>query len=71
MPRSEPSLARLFRDHGHRWVIEKIMRGNEWVAVLRDSDASCIIAAHDLSALRYKIEQTEQDEPEEHEPGIG
>jgi hypothetical protein len=42
-------------------------RGTEWVAVLRDttSDYIRIVGAHDLGALRYKMNEAERDEPEE------
>lgn len=59
---SEPSLARLFRDHGQRWEIEKIARGNEWVAVRHDDDGTFhILSANDLGALRYHIEAAERE----------
>ena len=58
----DASLARLFRDHGQRWEIERIERGCEWVAVQRETDGDFIriIGARDLGALRYHIEAAER-----------
>jgi hypothetical protein len=54
----DASLARLFRDYGDTWEIEKIPRSSEWVAVRRDPrDYPCIIAAHDLTSLRHRIKE--------------
>jgi hypothetical protein len=66
LPRT-PSLARLLHDYAERWEIERVERGTEWVAVLRDTtgDYIRIIGAHDLGALRYKMNEAENDEPEE------
>lgn len=62
----DASLARLFRDHGDRWEIERVERGTEWVAVLRDSKPVIhIIGARDLGALRYRMEEAEREETEE------
>jgi hypothetical protein len=59
----DASLARMFREHGDRWEIERVERGTEWVAVLRDSKpVILIIGARDLAALRYRIEEAERDE---------
>jgi len=56
------SLARLFRDFGERWEIERVERGSEWVAVLRGSEPIIlIIGARDLAALRYRIEAAERE----------
>ena len=68
---AEASLARLFRDHGDCWEIEKVPRGTEWVAVQRESggDYVRVVAGHDLGSLRYRMEEAERDEPEEREPG--
>jgi hypothetical protein len=69
----DPSLARLFRDYGDRWEIEKVLRGIEWVAVLRESggDYIRIVAAHDIGALRYKMNEAEREEPEEQRTALG
>ncbi|GEM_PF-1242750 len=66
LPRS-PSLARLLHEYAERWEIERVERSTEWVAVLRESggDYIRIIGAHDLGALRYKMDEVEHDEPEE------
>jgi hypothetical protein len=66
LPRT-PSLARLLHDYAERWEIERVERGTEWVAVLRDTtgDYIRIIGAHDLGALRYKMDEAERDEPGE------
>ena len=68
----DASLARLFREYGDRWEIEKVHRGTEWIAVLRETGGGYIrvIGAHDLGALRYKMDQAEADEPEEREPPL-
>ncbi len=67
---TDASLARLFRDYGERWEIEKVQRGTEWIAVQRDTNGDYIriLGARDLSGLRYHINQAERDEPEEREP---
>ena len=66
----DASLAKLFRDHGERWEIERVERGTEWVAVLRDSKPVIhVIGARDLAALRYRMEEAEREEAEEREPG--
>ena len=71
--REEPSLARLFRDFGDRWEIEKVQRGVEWVAVQRESggDYVRVVSGRDLDALRYWMKEVEKDEPEEREPDPG
>jgi hypothetical protein len=68
---AEASLARLFREYGDRWDIEKIARSAEWVAVQRESggDYIRIVSGHDLGSLRYQMDQAEQEEPEEREGG--
>ncbi len=54
----DASLARLFRDYGDAWEIEKIPRSSEWVAGRRDpGDYTCILAAHDLTSLRHRIKE--------------
>jgi hypothetical protein len=59
----DASLARLIKDYGDRWVVEKIERGAEWVACQRDGDGFItIIAARDLGGLRYKLDQAEQED---------
>lgn len=65
----QASLARLFREFGDRWDIEKVQRGTEWVAVGRESggDYVRIVSAHDIGALRYRMNQAEQEQPGEHE----
>jgi hypothetical protein len=62
-----PSLARLLHEYAGRWEIERVERGTEWVAVLRDTtgDYIRIVGAHDLGALRYKMDEAENDKPEE------
>jgi hypothetical protein len=69
-PPHSPSLARLFREYGHKWEIERVERGTEWVAVQRESggDYIRIVGGRDLGALRYKMDQAERDEPEERGP---
>jgi len=68
----DASLAKLFRDHGQRWEIERVERGTEWVAVLRDSKPIIlIIGARDLSALRYHIEAAEREDAQRESNGIG
>lgn len=61
------SLARLLHHYADRWGIERVERGTEWVAVLRETsgDYIRIFGAHDLDALKYKMDQVERDEPEE------
>ena len=68
--RDDASLARLFREFGDRWEIEKVQRGTEWVAVQRETsgDYVRIVAGQDLGALRYWMNEVEKDEPEEREP---
>jgi hypothetical protein len=63
------SLARLLHKYGERWEIERVERSTEWVAVLRETDGGYIriVGAHDLGALRYKMDEVERDEPEERE----
>lgn len=64
----DASLARLFRDHGDRWEIEKITRGCEWVAVRRDEGGALqIIGAHDIGALRFHIEAAEREDGGDHD----
>ncbi len=62
-----PSLAQTFREYGGRWEIEKVPKGVEWVAVLRETggDYIQIVAAQDIHALRYRMNQVEKDEPED------
>jgi hypothetical protein len=64
------SLAKVFRDFGDRWEIEKVQRGTEWVAVERETggDYVRVVSAHDLHALRYRINEVERELPEEREP---
>ena len=68
--RDDASLARLFREFGDRWEIEKVQRGTEWVAVQRETsgDYVRIVAGRDLGALRYWMKEVEKDEPEERDP---
>ena len=61
----DASLAKLFREYGGRWEIERVERGTEWVACRRDGEFIDIIGARDLGALRYKMDQAERPEPEE------
>ena len=48
----DASLAKLFREYGQRWEIERVERGTEWVACRRDGEIIDIIGARDLGALR-------------------
>ena len=66
MPRTH-SLARLLHEYAERWEVERVERGTEWVAVLRETsgDYIRIVGAHDLGALRYKMDEAEHDEPQE------
>ena len=64
----DASLARLFREYGDRWEIERVERGTEWVACRRDGEIIDIIGARDLGALRYRMEEAEREEAEEREP---
>jgi hypothetical protein len=70
LPRN-PSLARLLHEYSDRWEIERVERNTEWVAVLRDTggDYIRIVGAHDLGALRYKMDEVERDEPQERTNG--
>jgi hypothetical protein len=63
------SLARLLHEYGERWEIERVERSTEWIAVLRETSGGYIriIGAHDIGALRHKMDQAERDEPEERE----
>jgi hypothetical protein len=66
----DASLAKLFRDRGDRWEIERVERGTEWVAVMRDSKpVILILGARDLATLRYRMEEAEREKAEEREPG--
>jgi len=68
----DASLARLFRDHGQQWEIEKITRGCEWVAVRRDeAGALRILSARDIGALRYRIEAAERADAGGHDDPSG
>jgi hypothetical protein len=69
----DTSLAKLYCDYGERWEIEKVTRGTEWIGVLREAtgDYIRIVGAHDLDALRYRMDQIEREEPEEREPDGG
>lgn len=61
--RGEASLAKLYRDFGDRWDVEKIPSGTQWVAVLREpgGDYVRMVAAHDLHALRYRMNEAERE----------
>ena len=61
----DASLARLFREYGDRWEIERVERGTEWVACRRDGEIIDIIGARDLAALRYRMEEAEREEAAE------
>jgi len=65
------SLARLLREFGERWEIERVERSTEWVDVLSETggDYIRIVGAHDLGALRYRMSEVEREEPEERGPG--
>ena len=45
--------------------------GIRWIAVLRESGGDYVrmVAAHDVHALRFRMNATERDEPEEHGNG--
>jgi hypothetical protein len=60
----DASLAKLFREYGQRWEIERVERGTEWVACRRDGDLIDIIGARDLGALRYRMEAAEREDAE-------
>jgi hypothetical protein len=64
-----PSLAQTFREYGERWEIEKVPKGVEWIAVLRETsgDYIRIVAAHDIAALRFRMNDVEREKPEERE----
>ena len=64
----DASLAKLFREYGQRWEIERVERGTEWVACRRDGEIIDIIGARDLGALRYRMEEAEREEAGEREP---
>ncbi len=59
---NDTSLAGLFKDFGDRWQIEHMEASAKWVAVQRDGDELRVIGAHDLGALRYRLEQAERDD---------
>jgi len=61
----DASLARLFREYGDRFEIERVERGTEWVACRRDGEFIDIIGARDLAALRYRMDAAEREEAEE------
>ncbi len=58
----DASLARLLREFGKRWEIERVERGTEWVACRRHSEFIDIIGARDLAALRCRIDAAECEE---------
>jgi hypothetical protein len=64
------SLARVLHKYAERWEIERVDRGTEWIAVLRETsgDYIRIVGAHDLGGLQYKMDQVEHDEPEGRDP---
>jgi hypothetical protein len=65
----DASLAKLFREYGQRWEIERVERGAEWVSVLRDSKPTVLIlGARDLAGLRYRMDEAEREEAEERAP---
>jgi hypothetical protein len=64
----DASLAKLFREYGNRWEIERVERGTEWVACRRDRDILDIVGARDLAGLRYKMDEVEREEGEQSEP---
>ena len=61
----DASLAKLFRDFGQRWEIERVERGAEWVACRRNGSFVDIIGARDLGALRYRMDEAEREEATE------
>jgi hypothetical protein len=64
----DASLAKLFREYGERWEIERVERGAEWVACRRNGSFIDLIGARDLGALRYRMDEAEREEAEEREP---
>ncbi len=56
-------LAGLFRDYGHRWEVEHLDAGSEWVAVTRNGSFVHVIAARDLDELRAGLEKAEAEDP--------
>lgn len=60
-----PSLAALYRDFASRWEIESVPPGTKWVAVLRETDKDTVtfVVANDVSTLRYRMNQSEREEP--------
>jgi hypothetical protein len=67
----DASLTRLYRDFGDRWDIELMPPGTRWIAVLRESGGDYVrmVAAHNDHALRFRMNATEHDEPEERANG--
>ncbi len=66
--RGDASLAKLYREFGDRWEIEPIPPGTKWMAVQRESaDYIRTVTAHDVHALRFRMNEVERDEPEERE----
>lgn len=65
-----PSLAKVYREFGDRWEIEPMPPGTRWVAVLRESGGDYVrmVVAHDVHALRFRMDHAEREEPEEREP---
>ncbi len=64
----DASLAQIIRDYGGRWVVEHTEVSTRWVAVRRDGEGMRIIGAHDLGALRYRMEAAEREEAGQREP---
>jgi hypothetical protein len=63
----DASLAKLFREYGDRFEIERVERGTEWVACRRNGRFIDIIGARDLGALRYRMDAAEREREEEEE----
>ncbi len=55
-----PSLAKIFQDYGQRWVIERVTRSTEWVAVLCEDGRHKFVWAHDLTTFRFNLEAAER-----------
>lgn len=66
----DASLAKLYREFGDRWDIEPIPPGSKWTAVQRESaDYIRTVTAHDVTALRFRMNEVEREEPAER--GVG
>ena len=66
---SNQSVAGLYREFGDGWEIEPIPPGTKWIAVQRETtgDYIRIVLAHEMGTLRFRMNEAEQEEPEERE----